>query len=90
MELKEIRAHLDRIDNAIVVLLAERLSLIPEVAKYKKENDIPRYQPDREKEIITKKRVLAEQNNVSPDFIEKIFKEIIEEAHKIEKKVLGE
>ncbi len=38
MELTEIREHLNRLDSALVLILAERMSFIPKVAKYKKEN----------------------------------------------------
>ena len=36
MDLKEIREHLDRVDNSLLFLLAEKMSLIPKVAEYKK------------------------------------------------------
>jgi chorismate mutase/prephenate dehydratase len=89
MELKEIREHLDRIDSALVMLLAERMSFIPKVAEYKKKNNLPRYQPEREKEILASKRKLAEANNLNPDLIETLFKAIIEDAHRIEKDIMG-
>ena len=89
MELKEIREHLDRIDSALVMLLSERMSFIPKVAEYKKKNNLPRYQPEREKEILASKRKLAEANNLNPDLIETLFKAIIEDAHRIEKDIMG-
>tara|TARA_Y100000034_G_C6787433_1_gene352318 strand:- start:437 stop:709 length:273 start_codon:yes stop_codon:yes gene_type:complete len=90
MELEEIREHLDRIDNALVLLLAERQSFIPLVAEYKKKSKIKRYQPDREKVIFEKKRKLASENNLSPDLAEEIFKSIISNSHEIEKEIMGE
>jgi chorismate mutase-like protein len=89
MNLKEIREHLDRIDNTLLFLLAERMSFIPKVAEYKKRNNIQRYQPEREKQIISSKKKLASENKLNPDFIEKIFKELISEAHKIERNIIG-
>lgn len=89
MELKEIRQHLDRIDNAILIMIAERMSLIPKVAEYKKKNNIPRYHPDREKEIIDSKRKMASENGINPDFAERIFREIIKESHVIEEGIMG-
>lgn len=90
MELKEIREHLDRLDDALVVILAERMSLIPKVADYKKKNNIERHQPEREKEIIQIKSKLARKMQLNPDLVEDIFKRIIKESHKIEKKIMGE
>ena len=89
MDLKELRAHLDRLDTAMVYILAERMSLIPKVAEYKKANNIPRYQPDREKEIIKIKRELALKLDVNPDLVETIYKEIIKDAHRIETEIIG-
>jgi chorismate mutase len=90
MDLQEIREHLDRIDKTIVFMLAERMSLIPKVAEYKKENHVERYQPEREKEIMQVKRALAEELKLNPDLVEDLFKRIIQDAHRIEKDILGE
>jgi chorismate mutase len=38
-DIKEIRNEIDIIDNQIIELLAKRLSLMPQVIKYKKENN---------------------------------------------------
>ncbi|PLW79802.1 hypothetical protein C0585_05670 [Candidatus Woesearchaeota archaeon] len=89
MELIEIREHLDRLDTALLYILAERMTFIPKVAKYKDENNLERYQPEREKEIIEAKRELAQKLGVNPDLAQKIFETIIEDAHRIEKKIMG-
>ncbi len=90
MDLQEIREHLDRIDKTIVFMLAERMSLIPKVAEYKKTNGVERFQPEREKEIMQSKRALAEELNLNPDLVEDLFKRIILDAHRIEEKIIGE
>ena len=89
MDLKELREHLDRLDTAIIVMLAERMSLIPHVAKYKKANGVEQYQPEREKEIISSKRALAEKFGLNPDLAEVIFREIIIDAHRIEAEIIA-
>ena len=89
MSLKEIREHLDRLDTALVYILAERMSLIPKVAEYKKANNIARFQPEREKEIIKLKRELAEKLDLNPDLVETLYKEIIKDAHRIEEGIMG-
>ena len=90
MELSEIREHLDRLDNALLTILAERMSFIPKVAEYKKKNNIIRYQPEREKQIFEAKEELAKKLNVNPELAKKIFKTIIEDSHRIEKEIIGE
>lgn len=89
MELNEIREKLDKLDNEIVLLLAKRLSLMPHVADYKIKHNIARYQPEREKEILSKKAELGEKNGLRKEYIEDIFKRIIEESHVVEKKIMG-
>lgn len=90
MELTEIREHLDRLDKALVTVLAERMSFIPKVAEFKKANNVERYQPEREKQIFESKRKLAEEFGLNPDMVEDLFKRIIEDAHRIEKEIMGE
>ncbi len=90
MDLNELRTHLDRLDNALLYILAERMSLIPKVAEYKKENNIARYQPERETQIISNKREEAVKLLLNPDLVESIYKIIIADAHRIEKDIMGE
>ena len=90
MELTEIRDHLDRIDNAIVLLLAERLSMIPHVAEYKLKNQVPRIVPEREKLILDKKTELGKKHGLKQEYVQDIFKRIIQESHIIEKQIMGE
>ncbi len=89
MELSEIRQKLDEIDKELVLLLSKRMALIPAVAEYKKKNNLPRYQPEREKQVIDSKRKIALENNLNPDLIEKIYREIINDAHRIEEGIMG-
>lgn len=88
MELKEIRAHLDRLDNAILTLLAERLSYSKNVAENKLERGMERYQPEREQEIIDKAKEIAKNNNLNPQLAEDIFKKIIQESNNIQREYL--
>lgn len=90
MELKEIREHLDRLDNIVVYVLAERMSFVEKVAQYKKEHGVQRYQPEREQQIIEEKRALAEEAGLNPDLVECLYKGIINDAHRIEKDIIGE
>lgn len=90
MDLAEIRKELDLIDSQIVLLLAQRMSLIPKVAEAKIRDNLPRYQPDREQQVIEVKRKLAEQHKMNPDLVESIYWKIIEDAHRIEKEIMKE
>lgn len=89
MEITEIRKQLDEIDKELLNIIAKRMSLIPKIAEYKKEHNVQRHQPEREKEIIETKRKVAEELGLNPDLVEDIFKRLIEDAHRIEKEIIG-
>jgi chorismate mutase len=86
MDLEELRKKINKIDNDLISLLFERTELSRKVAEYKKENNLEIYQPQREKEIIKEKRKLAEENNLDAEFIENLFKLIMENSKKIQEK----
>lgn len=90
MELQEIRENLDRLDKEMLAILAERMNLIPKVAEYKRQNNIPRYQPDREQAVLESKRKFAVEMSLNPDLVEDIYKRIIQDAHRIEEDIMGE
>ena len=52
MELNEIRAQIDNVDQQLVELFVERMGLAAKVAQYKKENNMPIYVPSREREKL--------------------------------------
>ena len=52
MELNEIRNQIDQVDDQLVQLFTKRMHLSEEVAKYKKEHNLPIYVPAREREIL--------------------------------------
>ncbi len=90
MDLIELRKEIDQIDREFLDILSKRMKLIPKVAEYKKKNNIKRYQPEREKEVIELRKGLAKELNLNSDLVETIFKEIIKDAHKIEEEIMGE
>ncbi len=54
MDLNEIRANLDAIDDQMVELFARRMHAVREVAAYKRERDMPILDSGREREIINR------------------------------------
>ena len=88
MELDEIRKKIDKIDREIIDLVAQRYALMPYVAEYKKRNNIPIKDEDREKLIFNKLRQLAIEKQVNPLLIHEIYKMIIDESCIIQKRYL--
>lgn len=89
MNLDELRTQINALDIQILELVAKRLALSPEVAAYKKANNLPQLQPKREKELIALWRKEAESRGVNPDVGEHIFKILLEESHKIQERILS-
>ncbi len=74
-DLLEIREQINSIDNQIITLWKERMALSLEVAKYKKENNLPILDEKREKELLDRIGNLAgeELNAYSRELYEKIM-----------------
>ncbi len=54
MDMKEIRAKIDALDDTIKTAFTERMELCADMAEYKKENGLQVFHPAREREIIAR------------------------------------
>ncbi len=52
MDLTQLRGEIDRIDDGLVKLFAERMDVAGQIAQYKKENNLPIFVPAREREKL--------------------------------------
>ena len=74
--LEEVRINIDRIDNQIVKLIADRGSFVKQASKYKKNsNDVEA--PQRVESVIQKVRLLANDYGADPNMVEKIYRDMI-------------
>lgn len=84
--LDDLRKKIDTVDRKIIDLLNERTQYSKQIGKIKDQENLPYYQPEREKAIIDK---LQEYNN--GDFpqavIESIFKEVFSASRALQKKL---
>ena len=85
MKIDELRKSIDKVDEEIVRLLAERKSIAKEIGKEKKIMRIPVVDVKREKEILENLRKKAKENGLEPDFIERLFRNILENSRKVQK-----
>ncbi len=84
MSLGEWRQKIDEIDRRLVELLNERSRCALEIGKIKQEQNLPLYQPEREKEVLEN----AERSNPGPlsdAAIRRLFERIIDEARAAER-----
>ncbi|MGK9063574.1 chorismate mutase [Stutzerimonas chloritidismutans] len=74
--LDEVRQNIDRIDEALVALLAERGRYVKRAAAFKKTSDDVRA-PQRVERVIEKVRALATTLQANPDITEQIYRAMI-------------
>lgn len=74
--LGEVRRNLDRIDQQILALMAERGSFVHEAGRFKPNTQAVE-DPHRVEQIIARIRGLAEQNHLSPDVAEATYRAMI-------------
>ncbi len=86
MNLKDARRKINKIDDKLIALIAERQSYMPFIGKYKKDHKLPFHQAQRENEIIESRRELATKLGVDSDLIKKIFALIFANSKKIQRK----
>ena len=86
-DLNKLREEIDQVDTRLLDLLSERVKLVQEVGEYKKTNDLPIVDPEREQKIIDQKIEKAAHLNLRPEFIQKIWRTIFDEAYVLEEKV---
>lgn len=88
MNLNQARKKLDKYDKKMIKILAKRMAIIPQVAEYKKKNNLPILQTEREEEIIKSKEKLAIELGIDHQLIKKIFQIIFENSRKTQKNII--
>ena len=80
--LQDIRNAIDKIDSQIIALIANRRTLVLSAAPFK---DSPVGEtgvrvPERITSMLLSIRLQAEEKGLNPDFIEKLFSDLIEHS----------
>ena len=88
MTLDDLRRDIDRVDEVLVRLLNERARCVCEIGRIKKEQGVEIYQPDREKQVLQHVRTIASEGPLGPDAIARLFERIIDEARRLERRVV--
>ena len=86
-DLNEIRKEINSIDEQLVKLFVQRMDCAKAVAEYKKENNIPILNEDREREILD--RVSAEGGEYG-DYIRAMFAEIMKQSRSLQQELIEE
>lgn len=74
------RDQIDEIDGQMVALLAKRFKITTDVGRWKAQNEVPPVDPDRERRQVERLHTLASETGLSPDFLERFLRIIIDEV----------
>lgn len=78
--LDELRKKIDVLDNQLLQMLKERMTISDAIGKYKYENNITILQTRRYNEIMNDRRAKAEKFGLNPEFVVKVYEDIHEES----------
>lgn len=78
--LQPMRDQLDQINNHLVDLLCERMNVCMDIAELKAAHDIPIMQPQRIVQVLDQLRDKSAKVGLRSDYVESIFRLIIEET----------
>lgn len=87
-DLEELRRSIDAVDQQILKLLHERVRLVMAVGEYKRERDMPVYDPERERALLERLCGAAEPP-LDADTIRRIFERLVDESRRIEQHHVG-
>lgn len=74
--LEQVRENIDRIDNEIIKLIAERGTYVVQASVFKKDEDGVK-DTNRVEKVIEKVRARANEYGANPDMVEALYREMI-------------
>jgi len=86
-KLNTLRTQIDVVDHQLIESLGKRMKISDDIGLLKKENNVSILQTKRWNEILGKMILEGEQNNLSEEFILRVFKAIHQESINHQKKV---
>lgn len=87
-ELERLRRMVDSIDEELLEVIAKRMRLIEKIGKYKSENNITIFQPQRLSEIRDTRTDFGQKLQLEEDFIRKILKDLHDESIRFQTEIL--
>ncbi len=89
-ELLSLRKTLDRIDENLIELIAERFRITGEVGQIKKNNNLPSSDPERERQQMERISSLALKSGLDPEIARKVLRLLIDEAVRNHNRIKGD
>ena len=74
--MEDIRAEIDKMDRDIIAILGKRFEYVKSAAKFKTSETSVRA-PERFKSMLEQRRTWASSEGLSPDAIEKMYRDLV-------------
>ena len=74
--IEDVRGAIDGLDREILHLLGRRARYVAAAARFKTDQMAVRA-PERQRAMLTVRRAWAEEENLDPDFIEELYRNIL-------------
>lgn len=87
--LNELREEINLLDKKLIEILIERMEVVENIGQVKKERNVAILQRVRWQDIIKKVVDMGEENGLSKDFVERIFKSIHQESIDHQEKIVN-
>ena len=87
--LNTLRTQIDVVDHQLIETLGKRMKIADEIGALKKEKNVAILQSRRWNEILGKMILEGEENNLSEEFVLKVFKAIHQESINHQKKIIS-
>ncbi len=78
--LSDLRKEIDRVDDKLIDLLAQRMHLSRQIGTVKRNLDVSNFQPGRWEEIVKSRTKAGVKKNLSAEFVLRIYQFIHEES----------
>ena len=79
-----MRGRIDVINEGVIELLGERAKVVKEIGEFKRVNGLDVFDAGREDAVFERVRSAAIERGLGEDFVEKVFRDIVEESKRIQ------
>lgn len=88
LTIEELRGRIDVIDDQLVRLLNVRVACAVEIGRLKQAQQLPVYQPEREKQVLglVRERATALSGPLEADAVVRIFERVMDESRRAERR----
>ena len=87
MDITQLREQLNKTDDALVKAFRERMHIVLEIARYKKENGLQVHDPAREAAVIKR---LTQDDKTFADAVETLYRAMFEISRDLQRKFMAE